>query len=265
MNLQSLKINEMFRTVLVLLAWGGFFWLAVSSFQYKNEMNLQNFEVVIINKENDLHLLEAAQIHQYVEAWLPDSINRIKLSEFQMAALQEHIMFHPYVKSGNLYIGKNGRVKIECIPRYPVARVVPARGDSYLIDHFGEIMPISDNLIIKLPVIRGRVPQFNSADEADLNRLAGLGMLFKEINRIEFLQVLIDQVVVTALGDYRLLPVMGTEIIEFGELERIEEKLMDLDEFYNQVIAQVGWNQYESINLKYEGQVVGKKKASTNP
>lgn len=265
MNLKSLKINEILHHVLVLLAWAGFFWLVVSAFQYKNDIKLRDLDVVIINKENDLHLLEVAEIQDYVERWLPDSIHLIKLSDFEMAELHQHLMAHQYVMSGNLYIGKNGRVKIECVPRYPVARVVPARGDSYLIDHFGEIMPISENMVIKLPVIRGRVPQFNSADEVDLNRLAGLGMLFKEINRIEFLQVLIDQVVVTALGDYRLLPVLGTEIIEFGELERIEEKLMDLDEFYNQVIAQVGWNQYESINLKYEGQVVGKRKASTNP
>ena len=265
MNTKSFKIAKWIESAALLMGWALLFWIVVSAFQYKKDMNLVDLEVSVINGEKDLHLLDKSQLTDFVLMGLPDSIHHLSLKELPLAELRAHTLSHPYVKEVNLYVGKNGKLLLECSPRYPIARVEPARGTAYLIDQNGEVMPLSEDMTIKLPVIRGRVPGMNAEDDEAILRLEALGQLFQTINEIEFLQLLIDQVVVTALGEYILLPVLGSEKIELGDLERIEEKMLDLDEFYHQVIAQVGWNVYETISLKYEGQVVGKRRVSTSP
>lgn len=62
----------------------------------------------------------------------------------------------------------------------------------------------------------------------------------------------------TAMGEItlRLVPRSGDFIIEFGTLENGEEKLSKLEKFYDEGLSSIGWNEYKTIDVRYDKQVI---------
>jgi len=74
---------------------------------------------------------------------------------------------------------------------------------------------------------------------------------------------LIGQVFVNELNEYVLIPIIGDQIIEFGTANsdgEVKEKFEKLKIFYEKAIPFEGWNKYSVITIKYNGQIVCKKK-----
>jgi cell division protein FtsQ len=46
----------------------------------------------------------------------------------------------------------------------------------------------------------------------------------------------------------------------FGDISNCEEKFQNLESLYINGLNAVGWNKYETINLKYKGQVICTKR-----
>ena len=75
-----------------------------------------------------------------------------------------------------------------------------------------------------------------------------------------FWQAQIEQVHVQQNGDVLLTPLVGEHIIEFGTLDNYERKLQKMKAFYEQVLANDNWNKYKTVSLKYNNQVIAKRK-----
>lgn len=56
-----------------------------------------------------------------------------------------------------------------------------------------------------------------------------------------------------------LIPRSGRHTILFGRLERVDEKFDRLLRFYRKGLSTIGWENYRTIDIRYEGQVVCKK------
>lgn len=222
-------------------------------------------EILVLNSESKVHLLEDRKLSEYIHELLDDSVHTYRISEFPVAMLSKKLNDHPYVGEARIFVSKTGLLKVECLPNYPVARVIPARSKSYFVDYNGRVMPLTEDVQLRLPVVRGRVPDGNTEKEEDLRKLEEIGSLATIIGRSEFMTVLTDQILITALGDYVLIPSIGNEKIVLGSFERMEDKIIDTEEFYSQVIAQTGWNVYEKISLKFEGQVVATRREPASP
>ena len=74
---------------------------------------------------------------------------------------------------------------------------------------------------------------------------------------------LIGQVYLEKNGDFILIPLLGDQKIIFGsansELE-IKEKFDRLRVFYEEAMPFEGWDKYDEISVKYEGQIVCRKR-----
>ena len=57
-----------------------------------------------------------------------------------------------------------------------------------------------------------------------------------------------------------LVPRVGNHIIALGPPTKLEEKLTRMKEFYTEGLNKVGWNKYSRISLKYDNQIVCKKR-----
>ena len=74
---------------------------------------------------------------------------------------------------------------------------------------------------------------------------------------------LIGQVHLEKNGDFILVPLVGDQriVLDTTRSEReVSEKFEKLRIFYKQAIPYEGWNTYKEISLKYEDQIVCKKK-----
>ena len=78
----------------------------------------------------------------------------------------------------------------------------------------------------------------------------------------EFWKAQIEQIYVGE--EIELVPLAGSHIIVLGNFQDIDEKMNKLLVFYTHGLNKVGWNIYETINLKYKNQIVCTK-AKTAP
>jgi cell division protein FtsQ len=53
---------------------------------------------------------------------------------------------------------------------------------------------------------------------------------------------------------------VGGHIIELGDLDNYAEKLQIMRAFYKQVLVKNNWDKYEKVSLKYNNQVVAKRR-----
>ena len=56
--------------------------------------------------------------------------------------------------------------------------------------------------------------------------------------------------------ELELVPRTGRHTVLFGEISRVEEKLDNLLTFYSKGLNRIGWDEFRTISVKYQGQVV---------
>jgi cell division protein FtsQ len=144
--------------------------------------------------------------------------------------------------------------------REPLLRVLDNNGGNYYLDATGKKMPPSKNFAAHVIVATGNVspytPEFREKRRSTLKDLFNLT---QALLADEFLADFIQQIHVNNAGDFILIPLVGDQKIVFGPARKIEEKLNNLRIFYLQGMPYEGWRKYETINLKYSGQVVCKR------
>jgi len=80
------------------------------------------------------------------------------------------------------------------------------------------------------------------------------------IKNNEFWKAQIEQVHIEKNGDVTLVPLVGDHLIEFGKLDNYQAKLRNMKAFYSQVLAKNNWNKYKTLSLKYNNQIVAKRR-----
>ena len=78
--------------------------------------------------------------------------------------------------------------------------------------------------------------------------------------RDDFWGAEITQVVISESGSgdmlLKLIPRSGDFIIDFGEVTNTEKKFKSLEHFYSSVLSSVGWDTYNYVSVRYDGQLV---------
>jgi cell division protein FtsQ len=135
--------------------------------------------------------------------------------------------------------------------REPVMRVITSNG-SYYLDKFGVRIPVSSSYSTNVLVASGSI-----SEKFAVEKLLPF-VLYVEDD--DFWKAQIEQIYVQEDGDILLTPLVGGHIIELGEVDNYSQKLNIMSEFYKQVLAKNNWDKYEKISLKYNNQVVAKRK-----
>jgi cell division protein FtsQ len=99
------------------------------------------------------------------------------------------------------------------------------------------------------------------SSELDMEKdlLYSIFRLANFINKNEFWKAQVEQINIEN-NIFQIIPKAGDHIIIFGDANNIEKKFKKLFNLYQQGLPKVGWNKYESLDLRYEGQIIAKKK-----
>ncbi len=117
-------------------------------------------------------------------------------------------------------------------------------------------MPISNSYAAKSLVFTGNIYEndFQKRTRSPLYQLAFF------IDQDPFLKALIGQVHVDSRGEIFLIPKVGNIIIEYGNCNEVESKFKKLKILYMKILPTEGWNKYKKASLKFNNQIVLKKK-----
>jgi len=180
------------------------------------------------------------------------------LDEINSEVFEEEIEKIPAILSADVYklmVNEKGSYKgvlvVKVKHREPVMRVMNSEG-SYYLDKFGIRIPVSSSYATNVLVASGSV-----SEKFAVEKLLPF-VLYVEDN--DFWNAQIEQIYVEEDGDVLLIPLVGGHIIELGDTDNYRWKLNVMREFYKQVLAKNNWGDYEKISLKYNNQVVAKRR-----
>jgi cell division protein FtsQ len=164
--------------------------------------------------------------------------------------------------SAYAHVDMRGFLFIDITQKRPVARVLHSDGVSYYIGSDGGMLPLSDNFTARVPVITGTLTPLHQGQNVSENPTwNALFKLMQTIRHDRFASALLEEVHREPSGELVLVPKLGECMIRFGPVENTESKLAKLRGFYEHTVHDVDLNQYESIDLRFKGQVVCKKHA----
>ena len=177
------------------------------------------------------------------------SFDSVSLNQFQLEALEQFLEYYPSIENVEVFTSQEGDVSIDIVQRKAVVRII-TKDDNYYLDANGKIMPISKHYTPRVLVASGNVSEQNHQEIFDFVNIINESEFWKaQITQLHF----IDNEVI-------LIPRVGEQKIYFGLLTRVNEKLDNLYQFYQQAMPVKGWQTYSDISLKYNNQIVCTKK-----
>ncbi|HSO86949.1 MAG TPA: hypothetical protein VLQ91_10385 [Draconibacterium sp.] len=237
--------------VLIIFIIGTF---AFTSIESKNiictdiEVVFDKNEVINIDKDKLIRLVKATD----------SKILSKKLDEINSEIIEDEIEKIPAILTADVYklmVNEKGSYKgvlvVKVKHRKPVMRVITS-GGSYYLDKYGMRIPVSSSYATNVLVTTGSV-----SEEFAVEKLLPF-VQYVEDN--DFWKAQIQQVHVEEDGDVLLSPLVGGHIIELGDLDNYAEKLQIMRAFYKQVLVKNNWDKYEKVSLKYNNQVVAKRR-----
>ena len=205
----------------------------------------------IINKihvkitPNSSYFISVDSIRNSINKYILTSKDSISLSR-----IEQEIDKNTYVEKSQVYMKIGQELNVDIKQKEPIARVITSDSIFYL-DKNSNFMSLSKLKSSNVPVVFG----FN--ENSDLKYLTEISLIIKNDN---FLNKSISQIFIKDDQKIDLKMRANNTIIEFGNNNRLKNKIQNLKAFYNRTISKNEIDKYEKINLRFENQVVVVKK-----
>jgi cell division protein FtsQ len=232
--------------------------ILIAAINSKNSGLCQGMEVEI-NGGGKVLFLNKKDLRTEVEKEGLKDIKDKKMASFDLQKMENFLRRNSWIRDVQLYFDNNQTLKIRIQERQPVARMFSVTGNSFLIDSMGVQMPVPVRTVFRLPVFTG-YPQdkFGIKRDSTLNRQVLNLAIF--LNQDQFWSGQIQEVNIRASNTFQMTPLIGNQVIEFGDGSDYENKFHRLYVFYKAVMSQTGFEKYTAIKLGYSNQVIATRK-----
>lgn len=194
------------------------------------------------------------------------------LGYINTGSIERAIRQQPYVAKVSVFENNKGTLFIKVTQREPLLRIINRNYESFYLDESGALLPVNQQASARLLVANGYINdsyrknpayQVNILSMSDSvfydSLMTGLYKLAKYISHDPFLKAQIDQIYVTELNEFELIPRVGNHVIMLGTADDLDDKFRKLIVFYHLGLNKIGWNKYNVINIKFKNQVVCSK------
>lgn len=194
----------------------------------------------------------AEEMTRELEPVLGDLTAR-RLSAINLDSLQLYISGLDKIERAEVMRLNNNRLRIRVVPLVPVARVWNSGGGSYYVNREGKRIKASRRFHLDVPQIAG------SCDAV------GLLPLLDFLNEDRDAGQLITMIQPRDTANIILVPAIRGHVINLGEARNIPDKFRRLRRFYSEVLPVKGWEHYDTISLKWDGQIVATRRNGKLP
>ncbi len=187
----------------------------------------------------------------------PDTLSRCRRSTFDLRSLEERLLASDKLQDANAYLLSDGKVRIDVTPMIPVARVFEPGKASYYINAAGKRISAELRYHIDVPVLVGRFDSVHPAQR--------LLPLLDYIANHRKAGAMVATVTQEADGNIIIVPTIVGHVVNFGDTSRVNEKFALLRAFYRHVAPVKGWDAYDTIAVKWRGQIVASRRDKSVP
>lgn len=249
----------MFKRILQigLIVGGGILAALTVAFSSGKLAQVKCDELTVIIPDDSPRFIDEAEISRLVKAADP-KLSEKKLDEVNAHSLEEKLRKVPAIKNVEVFrhisgdrMNFKGHLIVEVMQREPLLRVRTDQSDYYM-NPAGVVIPANPIFTAHVMLVSGKADEKFVRDK--------LIPLIDFIENDDFWRVQIKQIDVNGSGELAMVPLVGNQLIEFGEPGNYKEKFRNLKALYDQAFNSRGWDKYKKISLKYKDQVVCTKR-----
>ena len=248
--------------------WKNILWVVIGLFllfaflavkQTSEALKINSIEVAI-DQTVDLSFIDSNKVLDIVREVVKTPIIGSSKKQFNLALVERRLEAYPFIDKADVVIDFSGKLLIKIIQREPILRIINAQGMSYYVANNGYKMPLHFDFTPRVMVATGNITE-TLVDSAFVKSpmLKDLLLIANYCSANEFWRAQIEQLFVDNYNDILLIPKVGNHSIVFGSAEHLDSKFARLLTFYKKGLNAVGWQKYQQINLKFEGQIVAEK------
>lgn len=250
---RKISIRKILQVFLTIVVSTGCIIAIVSASKIEDSKTLAGVEVHFKN-DKKYHFIEENEIMDLTINNRNVDIMHTPISRLDIHSMEQVIMADPWVAHAQVYIDNNRTLQMYVTQRIPVARIFQRDTRSYYIDGMFSIMPLSRNYIYYTTVVTNAPDLSNDSTGLLLRQ-----QIVKIVNTIQadsFWNAQISEVIVDSGRAFELIPVLGNHKILLGDASNLENKLNNLFLFYKNVLNRIGWDKYETLDVRFKDQVV---------
>lgn len=206
----------------------------------------------------DIHIVEGNSIDSVSRRGVMEEISRYpekivgaQIPTINTRKLEQYLKSYPQFEDVSCSFTTKGRLNVKVTPMVPEIRVFEDSA-SYYINKDGKKMASKASFFVDVPVVSGR---FN-----DKFKPSYVLPVTRFIQNDPFLRHLVGMVNVVDEENIILVPRIHGHVINFGDTTRMAEKRRALLAMYKKVIPYKGWQEYDTISVKFRGQVVATRR-----
>lgn len=151
-------------------------------------------------------------------------------------------------------ITTQGNLKVRVVPMVPAIRVFDGE-NSYYVNKDGKRMQAIPGFHADVPVVTGN---FNKNLRPEI-----VLPVVKFIEEDETLRNLVGMIRVNDKENIILVPRIKGHVINIGDASRLPEKRRAIFTAYRSILPFKGWENYDTISVKYRGQIVATRRDKT--
>lgn len=171
-----------------------------------------------------------------------------KMERIHTKTIENELAGHPLIDQAECYKTPGNELCVELTQRIPILRIMSDNGENYYIDNKGTVMPSSARCVAQVAIVTGRVEKSFAMRE-----LHKFGVYLQNNS---FWNAQVEQIHVLPNHRIELVPRVGNHIIYLGKIDKYEQKLNRVKEFYTKALNKVGWNKYSRINVEFSNQII---------
>lgn len=235
-----IKYKVYIKAFIFLLVIAGLFGFA----NYRNSMRKIR-KIDIEFEGNDNLFLSINDVNKLLIQSAGNVKNKTKESLF-LKVLESHVKAHPMIENAEVYLTVDGVLNAKVLQKKPIARIL-VNGSSYYLDRQGKKMQLSKKYSARVPIVTGVL------SKDDLKKVYHFVV---NVLKDEFMKQQIIGIHIKPNANFDLKTRMGNQLIEFGKLTDVNQKINKLKAFYQKMDKDKSLNKYKKINLEYRKQVV---------
>lgn len=186
-----------------------------------------------------------------------DSIIGTPVAQCNLHDLENALNASDQIEWANANILTDGTLHLQVAPMVPVARVFEPGIPSYYINADGKRISAQLRHHLDVPVLTGH---FDSVHPA--HRLLPLLDYIATHPLASDLVAGVDQ---QADGNIIIIPTIVGHVVNFGDTSIVDDKFRRLATFYRTVAPSRGWNCYDTVAVRWRGQIVATRRDRTMP
>lgn len=182
---------------------------------------------------------------------LPERACSLRLHQINTDSIERMLSAIDKIEKAKCLITSDRRIHVRVTPMEPVARVFEGRR-SYYLNRAGKRISADARYHSDVPVVSGN---FDSAFTA-----ASLLPLITHISADSTWSTLVTHIKADGPRDIILIPMIRGHVINLGDADNLESKFRRLRRAYREVLPVKGWDYYDTLSLKWEGQLVATRR-----